>query len=801
MQLDEIKGRVLESLLRGGNIRYAFPEYELQEKGDKWVTTHHLNGTDSKKAEKCYIYKNGTRIIENGGESKSIFDLYMERKALSFIEALKELCNLCNITFPEDEASKAKYSRLQQEEDERQRAKQDTINALWAGTPEAQEALRYLMDERKFTEEQIKSVGFGLNTYEIKKKYPNIKFPDSRSYQITIPVTMGTKLAGFKVRTITGATPKYMNNEGLKKDAFFNIPFACEDLVIVEGELDTIKAKLNGFNNIVGTLGGKPTKGQIEDAIKRGVKKITLLFDADEAGANFTEQTIDALTETPIKQSVYVSAIPHPHKDIDDVLNTEGGKKFFSKILADAQPLPLWKFLKLYNELVKKEQINGSITFKDRADFFSDLEEILIADYTPAYDRETIYTYLRGDLATNLQIDIKEYEKYLAEKTARREEAKKNNILTTATATAQAELQKGNIEGASAVMSEAIQAIQEREAENKYASLLTIPTKEDIYNEIKNKPVGYATSFFFKGREEETELELPVGALTYICAPTSHGKSRLLENLALNIVEQGEGDILYFSYEEDKASVLMQLLNIFINTEVSANNLRTIKSSIKSNSYQYFKQGVSVADFQAREREFWNMINSGKIRVYNENYDSTALINAIKFFASQRKVKAVFIDYIQLLRKKGSKLQRKDELKEICSDLMELSITLQIPVVLASQLNREAYSPTEMAVQNIAEASDIEHSANIVLLLWNSAVKPTPKSTNYYKNRDKGELTKEAEDIEKRGFKIGEAGTMYAILAKNRSGERGIDAVLQFNGNTGKISYTATEQDEEDTPF
>jgi replicative DNA helicase len=131
---------------------------------------------------------------------------------------------------------------------------------------------------------------------------------------------------------------------------------------------------------------------------------------------------------------------------------------------------------------------------------------------------------------------------------------------------------------------------------------------------------------------------------------------------------------------------------------------------------------------------------------------------------------------------------------------MELSITLQIPVVLASQLNREAYSPTEMAVQNIAEASDIEHSANIVLLLWNSAVKPTPKSTNYYKNRD-GELTKEAENIEKRGFKIGEAGTMYAILAKNRSGERGIDAVLQFNGNTGKISYTATEQDEEDTPF
>jgi hypothetical protein len=101
-------------------------------------------------------------------------------------------------------------------------------------------------------------------------------------------------------------------------------------------------------------------------------------------------------------------------------------------------------------------------------------------------------------------------------------------------------------------------------------------------------------------------------------------------------------------------------------------------------------------------------------------------------------------------------------------------------------------------VRDIAEASDIEHSANIVLLLWNSAVKPLPKSTNYYKNRDKGELTKEAENLQGRGFLIGYPGTMYAILAKNRNGERGIDTVLKFNGNTGKISY---QQDDEDAPF
>ena len=48
-------------------------------------------------------------------------------------------------------------------------------------------------------------------------------------------------------------------------------------------------------------------------------------------------------------------------------------------------------------------------------------------------------------------------------------------------------------------------------------------------------------------------------------------------------------------------------------------------------------------------------------------------------------------------------------------------------------------------------------------------------------------LTKEAQNLEDRGFKIGEGGTLYAILAKNRLGERNIDAVLSCDGNTGKV--------------
>ena len=67
-------------------------------------------------------------------------------------------------------------------------------------------------------------------------------------------------------------------------------------------------------------------------------------------------------------------------------------------------------------------------------------------------------------------------------------------------------------------------------------------------------------------------------------APTSHGKSTLLQNIALQIAKaEGEGTTLYFTFEEDGDSVTLQLLNKYIGEELCknyssshSNNLRAI---------------------------------------------------------------------------------------------------------------------------------------------------------------------------------------------------------------------------------
>ena len=316
-----------------------------------------------------------------------------------------------------------------------------------------------------------------------------------------------------------------------------------------------------------------------------------------------------------------------------------------------------------------------------------------------------------------------------------------------------------------------------------------MPSAEGVLTSFSERPTGIATPYAFDTKEGKIPLQLPTGALTYICAPTSHGKTRMLENLALYLATDGEpGDVLYFTFEEDTTAVDLELLNIYADMRLSGNNLRTLSSYYRNGEDRYFKGERAPEAFKHKEAEFLSLLTSGKLRVYYKDFDSSALIEAIRYIAKNIRVKAVFIDYIQLLHKAGTRLQRKDELKEICKDFMDLAVETSLPIVMAAQLNREAYSPVDMAVQNIAEASDIEHSANIVLLLWNSAVKPIPGKGGYYiRNKGEAALSDEAKRLESRGFHIGEEGKLYAILAKNRSGARNIDAILDFDGNTGRI--------------
>ena len=158
----------------------------------------------------------------------------------------------------------------------------------------------------------------------------------------------------------------------------------------------------------------------------------------------------------------------------------------------------------------------------------------------------------------------------------------------------------------------------------------------------------------------------------------------------------------------------------------------------------------------------------------------------IRYVSGQTKIKAVFVDYIQLLYKSGNKAQRTEELKEICRDLKNLAVEEKLPIVVAAQLNREAKTPLELHSQNIGEAGDLERIANKILCIWNSAF-----SARKSKETSQDELDTLQKEL---SFMLGKGGKIYAKLTKNRGGAAGLEAVFDFNGNTGVITDSKYNQ-------
>ena len=340
----------------------------------------------------------------------------------------------------------------------------------------------------------------------------------------------------------------------------------------------------------------------------------------------------------------------------------------------------------------------------------------------------------------------------------------------------------GKVEAALSEMAKAESISQRYSDVEEFCRILALPTAESREEKRKNHKGtdDIETEYYFQttgGNKEIERLTLPSGAITFVCAPTSHGKSTFLQNLALQAARgTADGSVLYFTYEESAEAVEQQFVNKYIGKVLSANNGRSISTYIRK-GVDFFSRGGLETYKQGDAAFAKELLYSGKLRIYEEDFDSTKLINFIKFTNNREKVKAVFVDYVQLLHKNGCRKDTREELKEIGNDLKTLAVSLNIPIIVAAQLNRDAKSPAEMYAQNIAESADLERVANKVILLWNGRF-----------DAQKGSDEKAKQEWVKRtGITLNDGTAIYALLAKNRGGIANIEAVFTYNGNIGSV--------------
>lgn len=421
----------------------------------------------------------------------------------------------------------------------------------------------------------------------------------------------------------------------------------------------------------------------------------------------------------------------------------------------------------IYTRYQQFEAEQGELTDRDIDSLLNEIVQTA-ANLNPLDKDQFIKDFL--NLERIIELGIKEQS--IVDTVDRIIERKNKEELTIATQKLLDDANKlhdsGNSNEVLNVLSQKIKELRVIDKANSFGELLQPTSEAKLRDRLINKPESLATGYMIG----EEELCLPYGALSILAAPTSHGKTAFLINLALNsAVTYKDKEFYLFSYEEDSDSILIKALNTYLDTPISGNNRTTISNYFIGKNHIILPQG--------KDSFFSELIKTRRLNINYCDYDTDTLIDAIRYLNKNTNLGGVFIDYMQLLnlpQGKHKNFSRQEELKEVCLDLKNLAVETGLPIVLGAQFNRQVLHHLRIHPTNIGEAGDIERAANLIVGFWNNSFEIIGAT--------------EAEKSEIAGKRFNIPNTFYVKILKQRNGKVGSEGLLQYDGNTGKIKNT-----------
>ena len=793
----------------------VFTEHSFREYAGGWRSNTYLNGErakDNRKDKTVITKKAPTRILENGGESLTLIDYVMRRDSLDFIGATKRLASSVGLELPNSSNFDAgAYQKQKERLDILEATNNYFIDKLHDPKDEgAIEALTYLKS-RGYSVEDIKAMELGYipsqrelfnyleSSYskETIKEALHLHKDIGETNKIAIPFRTGGNLKGFSFRaTSKEEKNKYLNSTGLKRgEALFNLLAlkGDKDIVVVEGLLDALIATARGLENVVALGGVSLGSDAIRDALNKGAKSFTLCLDNDEAGATGVERSIEALLKEGVNR-IYVVALEGANKlDVDDVIR-ERGVEAFRDLIEKPLPYYLHKLNSIFTKYSKIEQTEKrELTFKEIDKLLEEVVNLSTTVREPLDKDRFKDSFLKQPFTKALGITEKSLDNTLKDITSKEAQKEAIKQLNSKTLGIQKALKENNTEEAFKLVKQA----QRLEAQaTELSNLYQVTTREEIIKRAKNSPSDVYSGYFVNviGESEPHKIMLPSGALTVVAGATGHGKSTLLYNMALNIVESTDKEVHFFTLEEHSDELIKKAMISYISRRLkdmfSYNCENAIKHYYRSGDESKFFQR-HLEEFKRLEAEYYDkFIHSNRLKFDFSSYDCETLVQAIYSLKDNTDIGAVFIDYVQIinLRESKSNNSRQREVKEIMQLLKDVSVNTGLPIILGSQFNREVKNHLELVNTNLGEAGDIERGANLILAIWN----------NNDPNISKGKTDKEREHFTKEvtAKGIDKPNTLYIKTLKNRGGRADIQGLLTWNGNTKVIeSFSKSELD------
>jgi DNA primase catalytic core len=796
-------------------IDAAFPELHfIRNSRGEWNSPRKLDGSEPKhpRRDKTVVTAKYAGLLEQGGDALSFIDYVKSRDGAEFISAVKTLAAVVGLSLPEREG----YNAGEYAKRARSLSVLETANSYFLyqlGQPEAGEIRAYL-ESRGYSPEIIKDMGLGfipsnsrLTDYLKKQGYSAEEITEAlpistdtrigTSHRLTIAYRSGGAIKGFKFRTIGDHTPKYINSKGLDKSTgFFNLGYiqGSKDLVIVEGELDALHATAAGLENVVATAGSNLTEEAVKDAIARGAKRFTICFDREPGkDARSTRSAIDTILK--LSSQVFIAELPDlggDKTDPDRVIKEQGAEGL-RRAIDEAAPYYLYTFQETLNKYDALQGEEG-LTHKQQEDLIRELVSSgrLIKD--PLHRARYNEALLACEPLRELGLTEEALPKVLKKIEDEQKQQEQQKAAEALLAKASKQIQGGDVKAGLQELREGLPAVSTIAKATDFEEYLKPVSLDNVITKLREKATGLKSGYKI-GAEEIT---YPAGALTFIAAPTGHGKTTFLINAILKAVsDHPEREFHFFSYEESQEAIVRNTLNTFADMPLSINNRRTIESLLVTGSPDYISREHrdSLPQFREKQRELADLLESGRLRIHYTDYSSDDLTELITYLNANSQIGGIFIDYMQLLHKgnrgKNKYGSRQEELKQICIDLKDLAVKTALPIILGAQFNRVVVNPLLLHYSDIGEAGDIERIASLIIGLWDTS-QPTKEGKESVKKASKGPEEDPLEELLK-------PGQMFMRVLKNRQGQTGGENSFKYDGNRGRI-YQAEQKKRESLP-
>ena len=254
------------------------------------------------------------------------------------------------------------------------------------------------------------------------------------------------------------------------------------------------------------------------------------------------------------------------------------------------------------------------------------------------------------------------------------------------------------------------------------------------------------------------------GDMIILAARPSVGKTALGMNFAFNAAQRGNVPVAFFSLEMAANKIMERLI--------------ACRSSVSNDKIQ-----TGRLSQQDRVKVLGAVKEISQTQIFFDDTPNSRLGDIV---AKSQKLKAahpdlglIVIDYLGRIRyfDKADASARQQEVSYISGELKTLARTLNVPVLVLCQLNRntESNENKEPSLANLRESGSIEQDADIVMLMYRAdyyanqgAKKPFNKGQNQQQPQEQQPQMSEAERQ-----KNGDISEVKVNVAKNRNGQVG----------------------------